>query len=236
MVKKLNLSSKPIVELVNVSKVYQLDGVKIEPVKNISLKISQGELVAIIGPSGSGKSTLMYLMGLLDKATKGEVRIEERQTNKLSENELANLRNQKIGFVFQQFNLLPRTSAIDNVILPLQYSKAPSLQRREIAKNFLEKVGLGHRLKNFPSQLSGGEQQRVAIARALVCNPVLILADEPTGNLDTKSGKQILEILTQLNSEGKTVVIVTHDAAIAKVAKRIITLSDGKIISDVFKN
>jgi len=174
-------------------------------------------------------------MGLLDKPTSGSVFIDGKRVNDLSENDLAELRNQKIGFVFQSFNLLPRTSALLNVMLPLQYSKTKVGQREELARSLLEKVGLANRMENLSSQLSGGEQQRVAIARALVCNPSLILADEPTGNLDSKSGAQILKILSELNKEGKTVLIVTHDQKIAGYAKRIISLKDGQIISDVSK-
>ena len=229
------MKDRSIVKLTNVSKTYHLDGVVVEAVKNISLAISQGEFIAIIGPSGSGKSTLMHIIGLLDKPTKGEVIIESRSTEKLTEPELAKLRNRKIGFVFQTFNLLARTTALANVTLPLQYSAIKASDREKLAKELLGKVGLSQRLENQPSQLSGGEQQRVAIARALVCNPSLILADEPTGNLDSKSGEAILEILAQLNQEGKTVVIVTHDAKIASQTNRLISLADGQVVSDLEK-
>jgi len=229
------LKNDPVVFLDKVSKIYRLDGVSVEAIKNVTLTIYAGEFSSIIGPSGSGKSTLMHLMGLLDKPTSGSVFIDGKRVNDLSENDLAELRNQKIGFVFQSFNLLPRTSALLNVMLPLQYSKTKVGQREELARSLLEKVGLANRMENLSSQLSGGEQQRVAIARALVCNPSLILADEPTGNLDSKSGAQILKILSELNKEGKTVLIVTHDQKIAGYAKRIISLKDGQIISDVSK-
>lgn len=222
-----------IVQLKNASKTYHLDGVSVEAVKNISLEIKAGEFISIVGPSGSGKSTLMHLIGLLDKPTSGSIKIEGKKVENLSEAELAKLRNQKIGFVFQTYNLLPRTSALANVMLPLQYAKVKGVNRDELAKNLLSKIGLPHRLKSVPSQLSGGEQQRVAIARALICNPALILADEPTGNLDSKSGQQILGILDGLNKEGKTVVIVTHNQKIANYPRRKISLSDGQLVSDI---
>jgi putative ABC transport system ATP-binding protein len=224
--------NEPIVQVKNASKIYHLDGVSVEAVKNVTLDIREGEFASIIGPSGSGKSTLMHLIGLLDKPTSGLVTIDQKRVESLSENELAKLRNQKIGFVFQTFNLLPRTSALANVMLPLQYSKIKASEREKLAKALLEKVGLTKRMGNLSSQLSGGEQQRVAIARALVCDPTLILADEPTGNLDSKAGAQILKILTELNREGKTIIVVTHDQEIASYTKRIISLMDGKIISD----
>lgn len=227
------MTAGKIVELINVSKIYRLDGVVVAAVKNVSLAISQGELISIVGPSGSGKSSLMNLIGLLDKPTAGSVVIDGKIAEDLSQNQLAKLRNQKIGFVFQTFNLLPRTSALANVMLPLQYSQIKAAAREKLAKETLAKVGLSNRLENQPSQLSGGEQQRVAIARALVCNPSLILADEPTGNLDSKSGAQILAILLELNKEGQTVIIVTHDQKIAGQTKRIISLIDGQVMSDV---
>lgn len=200
--------------------------------KNISLKINKGEFVAIIGPSGSGKSTLMHVIGLLDKPTSGEVYLEGEEVHNLSEIKQAELRNKHIGFIFQVFNLLPRTSALENVEMPLIYSGISKKEREERAIEALGVVGLKEKLQNKPSQLSGGQQQRVAIARALINNPSLILADEPTGNLDSKSGEEILSLLNKLNSQGNTIVVVTHDLDIARRAKRIITIKDGRIISD----
>ncbi len=200
--------------------------------KDVSLKINKGEFVAIIGPSGSGKSTLMHVIGLLDKPTSGEVYLEGEGIHNLSEIKQAELRNKHIGFIFQIFNLLPRTSALENVEMPLIYSGVAKSERDQRAIKALEIVGLNDKLQNKPSQLSGGQQQSVAIARALVNNPSLILADEPTGNLDSKSGEEILSLLDKLNNEGNTIVVVTHDVDIAKRAKRIITIKDGQITSD----
>lgn len=224
-------SSKPLLFLRGVSKIYKMGQVEIKALDNVSLSIQKGEFVAIQGPSGSGKSTLMHIIGCLDTPTKGKVIFEGGDVSQLKEGSLAKIRNQKVGFVFQTFNLLPRTTALANVELPLLYSQLDSRSReRDLAKKVLNAVGLGERALHFPSQLSGGEQQRVAIARALVNRPLIILADEPTGNLDSKTGKEILAILQQLNKEGNTIVIVTHDLAIASHAKRIIKLKDGKII------
>lgn len=216
-----------LISLTNVSKIYKLGEVNVEALKKISLQIKKGEFVAIMGPSGSGKSTLMHLIGILDKPTDGKVILEGKDIGKLNEEELAVLRNKHIGFVFQSFNLLPKTKAIDNVALPLIYSGVAKEKRIKLAKDALFQVGLAERINHTPSQLSGGQQQRVAIARALVTNPSLILADEPTGNLDSKSGKEIIDLLKELNKKGNTIVLVTHDAEVAKNAKRIIKMKDG---------
>ena len=219
-----------VLELRNVSKIFKLDSLDLKVLDNVSLKIKKGEFVAIMGSSGSGKSTLMYIMGCLDNPTSGEVLFEGKSVLGLSEEELAKIRNQKIGFVFQMFNLLPRTSAQANVELPLIYSKILPEERKKKSQEILKKLSLSERTSHSPSQLSGGEQQRVAIARALITNPSLILADEPTGNIDSKSGKEIMEIFKKLNREGNTIVVVTHDKEIAKYAQRVIKIYDGRII------
>jgi len=218
-----------LLKLESVSKVFQLDGLEVPALKDISFTVEKGEFLAIMGPSGSGKSTLMYIMGFLDRPTEGKIFFEDREVSKISEVEMAKIRNEKIGFVFQMFNLLSRTSVLSNVELPLIYSNTPKEKRLRIAKEIIEKVGLSHRLTHFPSQLSGGEQQRVAIARALVTKPALILADEPTGNVDSKTAGEIMEILKKLNKEGNTIIVVTHDRQIARFAQRIIKISDGRI-------
>ncbi len=225
-------SGKTLLSLRNVSKIYKMGEVEVKALDNVSLSIQKGEFVAIQGPSGSGKSTLMHVIGCLDAPTKGKVILEGNDVSKLNENELAKIRNQKIGFVFQTFNLLPRTPALVNVALPLVYARLDNLTKeKERAKKVLGMVGLKERGSHFPSQLSGGEQQRVAIARALVNNPSMVLADEPTGNLDSKTGKEIMEILEKLNQKGHTIIVVTHDSQIAKHAKRIIKIRDGRIVA-----
>ena len=220
-----------VIKLEHVEKTYPMGEVDVHALVDIDLTIERGEFVAIVGHSGSGKSTLMHIIGLLDKPTKGRVTLEGKKIENLTEDELAFLRNKHIGFVFQSFNLLPRTSAIDNVSLPLIYTKVKG-QRILKAKKALEEVGLGERQEHFPSQLSGGQQQRVAIARALINNPSIVLADEPTGNLDTKSGEEIMHLLEKLNGRGNTIVLVTHELDIAKSAQRIVELKDGKVIKD----
>lgn len=217
--------------LENVDKIYQKNGdVKVIALKNVSLSIKQGELVAITGPSGSGKSTLMNILGLLDQPDSGKYTMDDQEVSKLSIDKLAKLRNEKIGFVFQSFNLLPRTSALENVELPLIYTDHTNIKER--ALNALRIVGLEDRASHNPNELSGGEQQRVAIARALVNDPDIILADEPTGNLDTKVGLEIMEIFQNLNSEGKTIILITHNRKLAEHANRIIRIVDGKIEND----
>lgn len=221
-----------LISLSNVSKSYQLgDEIRVDALKKINLQIKKGEFVAIVGPSGSGKSTLMHIIGILDKPTTGTVLLNGENIAKLSEDKLSILRNKHVGFVFQSFNLLSRTSALENVELPLIYAGIPKEKRQSMAKVALADVGLSDRINHTPAQLSGGQQQRVAIARALVTSPSLILADEPTGNLDSKSGKEVLELLKNLNKEGNTIVLVTHDKDIGKIAKRIIHMKDGEIIN-----
>jgi putative ABC transport system ATP-binding protein len=226
------MSANEILRITNISKEYRMDGVVFRALSDVSLTIRKVEFVAIMGPSGSGKSTLMHIIGCLDKPTAGSVFIEEHKISMASEKELATIRNTHIGFVFQQFNLLRRTTALANVELPLVYAKVLAKERKQRAKDMLTEVGLADKLENFPSQLSGGQQQRVAIARALVTNPTIVLADEPTGNLDSKSGAEIMKLLEELNRNGRTIVIVTHDENIARHAKRIVRIADGAILSD----
>lgn len=221
-----------ILELIDVSKIYKMGGEELYAVNHINLKIHEGEFISIVGPSGSGKSTLMHLIGILDNPSKGEIIVEGKDIARLKEKQLAKIRNAKIGFIFQAFNLLRKTSALSNVELPLIYAKIKSKERKQIAMQKLKEVGLSDKISNIPSQLSGGQQQRVAIARALVNDPSIILADEPTGNLDSKSGAEIMQILKDLNSKGHTIVIVTHDKNVASQAKRIIEINDGKITRD----
>ncbi|MCH7640849.1 ABC transporter ATP-binding protein [Patescibacteria group bacterium] len=221
-----------LIRLENITKIYPMGEVEVQALIDVDLQINKGEFVAIIGPSGSGKSTLMHLIGLLDSPTSGKIYLEGKETSRLTEDELAVLRNAHIGFIFQSFNLLPRTSAIDNVSLPLLYSGTDKSEREKRAKKALGVVDLSDRLDHTSAQLSGGQQQRVAVARALVNNPSIILADEPTGNLDTKSGQEIMNLLYDLNKKGNTIVLVTHELDIAKGAKRTIEMIDGKIVKD----
>jgi len=227
-------TSKSILELRNISKYYLMGETVVRALDGISLKINPGELISIIGPSGSGKSTLLHILGLLDKPTKGDVFVEGKNINGFPERKMALLRNQTIGFVFQQFNLLSKTSVLDNVLLPYLYN--PNLEKEkatERAIKILKKVGLKDRMSHLSNQLSGGQQQRVAIARALMCDPKFILADEPTGNLDSKTGKEINKLLLDLyKGSGKTLIFVTHDQKLAKLGDRRIYLSDGKIAKE----
>lgn len=219
-----------LIKVENLKKDYINDEVVTKVLHGLSFEIEKGEFVAIIGPSGSGKSTLMHILGFLDTATSGIYIFNSRNVSNLNDNQLAKIRNEEVGFVFQAFNLLPRTTVYDNVKLPLLYSQKKN--HDELVIKAIELVGLSHRLKNYSNQLSGGEKQRVAIARALVTNPSIIFADEPTGNLDTKSGQVIMEILEKLNQNGHTIILVTHESDTAKHAQRIIQLRDGLIVSD----
>jgi putative ABC transport system ATP-binding protein len=219
-----------MIELEKINKTYQMGKVEVPALKDINLKVEKGEMVALVGASGSGKSTLMNIMGFLDQPTSGKYLLEGVDVSELNDNKLAEMRNKKIGFVFQNYNLLPRTMALANVELPLIYGGGG--QKRKRSLEALERVGLKARSTHKPSELSGGEQQRVAIARALVNNPALILADEPTGNLDTKAANEIISIFCQLNRDGITIVMVTHEMDIAAQAKRIVRLLDGQIIED----
>ena len=220
-----------LLEIKNLTKTYVVGDLETPVLKDVSFNINQGEFVAIMGPSGSGKSTLMHILGLLDRPSSGIYNFAGKNINSLDDEELAHLRNQEIGFVFQAFNLLARTSVIDNVKLPLIYSKNKK-HMDERARKVLESVGLGHRLSYHTNQISGGEKQRVAIARALVNEPAVIFADEPTGNLDSKSGSQVMGILQDLNAQGKTIILVTHETFTAEHAQRIIRVHDGNIIGD----
>ncbi|GAA4610336.1 putative ABC transport system ATP-binding protein [Actinoplanes octamycinicus] len=224
--------STPAVVATDITRTYQLDGISVQALRGVSLTVEPGDYLAVVGTSGSGKSTLMHLLGGLDRPTSGTLLIGGRDVGTLSPNELAELRNTTIGFVFQSFHLLARTTAQDNVGLPLVYRGAGRRERRERAAAMLDRVGLGHRIGHRPNQLSGGEQQRVAIARALVTGPSLLLADEPTGNLDSATGESILALLESLNAEGVAVVLVTHDRDVAMRAKKQIRMKDG-LISEI---
>ncbi len=221
-----------LIEIKDLIKKYENEGVITDVLHGLNFSIEKGEFVAIMGPSGSGKSTLMHILGFLDKLTSGTYTFAGRNVSDLDDNELARMRGNEVSFIFQAFNLLPRTTVIENVMLPLTYKKMSEVQRREKAKEALISVGLGHRLDYFSNQLSGGERQRVAIARALVNDPSVIFADEPTGNLDSKSGLQVMKILQTLNESGRTIILVTHEKYTAEHAKRILRIKDGVIIED----
>lgn len=229
---------QPVVQIKDIHKIYESGEVPVHAVRGVSLDIQRGEFIALMGASGSGKSTLMNMLGCLDRQTKGTYLLDGIDVAGLDRNELADLRNQKLGFVFQGFNLLSRTTALENVELPMLYGRhrrASSKEIRERAMHCLDIVGLSKRFDHFPNQLSGGQQQRVAIARALVNDPLVLLADEPTGNLDSKSGREILEVFKELHRQGKTLILVTHDPNVAQLADRAIRLKDGNIESDVRK-
>ncbi len=220
----------PLVELKNVRKIYRVAGEEVRALDGVDLDIQEGEFISIIGPSGSGKSTLMHLLGCLDTPTEGSIQLDGMEISRADRNELARIRNQKIGFVFQSFNLLPRLSVLENVELPLIYANLHAHQRHERAARALEQVGLANRVKHRPSQLSGGQSQRVAIARALVNQPKIVFADEPTGNLDSHTGETIIELFRELSRKGSTIVLVTHDSKIAAQTNRRIEIQDGKIV------
>ncbi|WP_339726047.1 ABC transporter ATP-binding protein [uncultured Paraglaciecola sp.] len=224
--------STALISVNQAKKVYQMGEEQVWALKGVDLEIQQGEFVAIMGSSGSGKSTMMNLLGCLDVASEGHISLDGVELSKLVKNQLATIRNQRIGFVFQQFNLLPRTTALDNVTLPLLYSQVPESEWPQRARECLELVGLGSRMTHHPSQLSGGQQQRVAIARALVNHPVMILADEPTGALDTQTGLEVMALFQQLNRQGKTIILVTHETDIAEFASRTLTFRDGELVAD----
>lgn len=222
-----------LISVNELTKIYKSGDIEVQALRNVTLNVKKGEFVAIMGASGSGKSTFMNIIGCLDRPTKGEYLLEEKNVNSLTKNELAELRNKKIGFIFQSFNILPRTSALENVELPLLYNNAiNNKERKERAYNALKSVGLADRLNSYPNQLSGGQQQRVAIARALVNEPIVILADEPTGNLDTRTSYDIMEIFQNLNIKGSTIVMVTHEQDIAKLALSNVIFKDGQIIAN----
>jgi len=219
-----------VITLEKVYKSYQMGDLEVQAIKDISLKINKGDFIALIGPSGSGKSTAMNLVGCLDTATKGEIYLDQHNIQYLSESDLAQIRGKKIGFIFQTFNLISSLTALENAALPMMFQNVPRNERLEKAENLLKMVGLESRMHHLPGQLSGGQRQRVAIARALVNDPEIILADEPTGNLDTKTGDEIMKILKDLNKQGKTVILVTHNPDLTKLANRIIKLKDGTIV------
>jgi len=221
-----------MISISHITKIYKTDVIETTALSDVSFEVKKGEFVAIMGPSGSGKSTLMHILGALDLPTSGEYILDGENVSKLCDDELAEIRNQKIGFIFQAYNLLPRTTALKNVIVPMMYGDVPKAQWQEKAKTYLTMVGLSDRMYHTSNQLSGGQQQRVAIARALVMNPSILLADEPTGNIASVQAEEVMEIFQKLNEEGHTIVMITHEPDIAEHAKRIVSIKDGKITED----
>lgn len=230
------MKKEPVIKISHLSKIYVNGAVETVALNDVSFVVGQGEFVAVMGPSGSGKSTLMHILGALDKPTSGTYLLDGQDVGKLDDDSLADIRNKKIGFIFQAYNLLPRTTALKNVMLPMYYARVPKEERVERAKKYLEMVGLEDRMEHASNQLSGGEQQRVAIARALSVDPKIILADEPTGNLASAQSDEIMEIFGKLNNSGRTIVMITHEPDVAKYAKRRILLKDGKIFQDKNKH
>lgn len=222
-----------IISAQNLSKVYKTGDLETTALEDISFEIKRGEFVAIMGPSGSGKSTLMHILGALDSPTSGTYILDGEEVQKLTDDELSDIRNRKIGFIFQSYNLLPRTSALKNVMLPMRYAGIPLKERKSRAEKYLNLVGLGDRVNHASNQLSGGQQQRVAIARGLAMNPAILLADEPTGNLPSSQTQEIMDIFQQLNNEGHTIIVITHEEAVARLAKRVIYIKDGKVVGDI---
>jgi putative ABC transport system ATP-binding protein len=227
---EIKMEVDSVIQIENLTKVYKMGEIEVNALDGVSMQVSRGEMVAIMGPSGSGKSTLMNILGCLDRPTTGEYILDGEAVASLSDDQLAEIRNRKVGFIFQSFNLLQRSSALANVELPMRYAGKNNKERKERARSALEAVGLGDRINHKPTELSGGQQQRVAIARALVNDPAILMADEPTGNLDSKSGKEIMELLLNLNKErGTTVIIVTHDPGVGAQTQRVIRIRDGRI-------
>ncbi len=225
-------NATPMIAMSNIRKIYDMGQVQVRALNGIDLDVSAGDYVAIMGPSGSGKSTLMNLIGCLDTPSGGSYRLNSREVGRLEDDELANIRNTEVGFIFQTFNLLPRASALENVELPLIYAGQPRTERRERAERALEDVGLGDRMHHRPNEMSGGQRQRVAIARALVNRPSILLADEPTGNLDSRTGEEIMALVDELQNQGNTILLVTHEQSLADRAARVVQLHDGQIVSD----
>lgn len=230
------MTDKPVIELKDVWKIYQMGEVKVEALRGINIKVYKGEFVAIQGPSGSGKSTAMNMVGCLDVPSKGKIFLDGHDISKLSESQLAQIRGRKIGFIFQKFNLINTLSAQENVMLPLTFLDVPEMRRKQISANLMKEVNLSDRMNHKPNELSGGQQQRVAIARALAVDPEIILADEPTGNLDSKSGATVMQFLQNLHKQGKTIVMVTHDDKLAQFAERVEVLKDGELVKSIKGN
>ncbi len=226
------MTTDTTIQINHISKIYKTEAMETVALDNVSFAVNKGEFLAIMGPSGSGKSTLMHILGALDTPTSGTYILDGENVENLTDDQLADIRNRKIGFIFQAFNLLPRTTVLKNVMLPMRYAEIPLEKREDTAKKYLEMVGLGHRMYHTSNQISGGQQQRVAIARALVMNPAILLADEPTGNIASAQAEEVMAIFQDINSQGHTIIMITHEPDIASHAKRIIHVKDGKIIKD----